>query len=329
MTEEPVPSKPREMQEANPGVSENFVDASDMHILHVDSNWGRDQFSEKRVRTEIKNSYNDGFVLNEIELTRIKDVQNDLVKRINGGKDAAFEFQAKYHNGAIYKPLSLSDILAGENHGSSRVVRILMRAKDNGNNNVIVIQFSDVAHEGRSIDAISYSIQAQDKDWAFVAASTIDERIKKVKMPRATKIFSVSFQTLTSFVMLLALLAVMLLASSMDISQNQHILALEDAKRTAMDAVDFLYKYERFKLENNRSKDYLPYMMPGFMMLMFALVFGSRLLFRSFPMYNFCWGDYDRVYNRKVNILKFLFGTIMLSLLLGVLGNYLYGNLFS
>lgn len=56
------------------------------------------------MKTELTPKIKSGFFLNNIELIRIKDSQNEQIKKINGGCDATFTYEVKYLNGGISYP---------------------------------------------------------------------------------------------------------------------------------------------------------------------------------------------------------------------------------
>jgi hypothetical protein len=47
-----------------------------------------------------------------------------------------------------------------------------------------------------------------------------------------------------------------------------------------------------------------------------------------FPAYNFCWGEYVRVFERRQAQARFIFGGVLLVVLLGLLINFLSKKLF-
>lgn len=80
-------------------------------------------------------------------------------------------------------PILIDDILSEENDGSKKLTRIIMSAVGSDpQKGEIQVKFSDLSQKENSDEyPISYSVISDDKDWAFVTASTIDERISKIK----------------------------------------------------------------------------------------------------------------------------------------------------
>jgi hypothetical protein len=163
--------------------------------------------------TEVTPKIRSGFFLDPINATRIKDSLNEQVKKANNGADAHFEYEVKHANGAVSQPASLDEILSGENDGSRRVIRLAISASAAvPSNGTAGVKFSDISDDSNSDEVpVSYFVKSDDQDWAFVTASTIDERIEKAKTGWLMNVFLVNAATLS--LMLVVLLVVFLITT--------------------------------------------------------------------------------------------------------------------
>jgi hypothetical protein len=214
------------------------------------------------MKTEIKPRIKSGFFLNEIELIRIKDAQNEQIKKINNNVDAEFNFEVKYKNGAISNPSSISDILNEENDGSKSIIRLKMEARQQIQNGAEVhIQFSDVSHQENSDEVpISYLIQSNDKDWTFVSASTIEERISKVKSGKIAEFFSLDKllpAAMAAFT--LAMMAFLMFYGNMaSVDQRR---AIDDIYSHSKNSNEFIYKLEIWRITRSAGIESFPTVM--------------------------------------------------------------------
>jgi hypothetical protein len=141
------------------------------------------------MRTELNSSSDKIFFVSDQELIRLKDTINEQIKKINHDNGASFLFEIRLKNGAISNPSILDEILSLENNGSTLVERITINATaDNAKTGLVSITF-DKSGIDRFGHSIAYKIISADKDWAFICASSIEERISRITSNSFVKLF--------------------------------------------------------------------------------------------------------------------------------------------
>jgi hypothetical protein len=283
------------------------------------------------MKTEIKEKYKSGFFVNEIELVRIKDSQNEQIKKSSSGVDAEFKFEVKYKNGVISEPTSIDEVLAEENDGSKSIVSLTMAAKHPTNDEIeIIVSFNDI-NETNSDDApINYSVKSDDKDWTFVSASTISERLLKVKSRDASKWIGDSLPFyLINLVMLVFFTYISIRINN---SKYEQIKELNRLKMSSKDMYDYVHKVNLMiaggDFDPNRALSSIMPWLIGILILYYVMSRISNRIISWYPKYTFYWGDRMSKYDSKISKVKFVVGGIILAIILGVVGNYISSRLF-
>ncbi|MBW6529135.1 hypothetical protein KZ820_00135 [Sphingomonas sp. RRHST34] len=279
------------------------------------------------MKTEVTPKIKSGFFLNEVELTRIKDAQNEQIKKASGGIDAAFKYAVKYRNGVIADHASVSEIVSEENDGTRAVVRMSLKAINPVDPECYVeVTFSDVAYEQNSDSIpISFAVSSNDKDWTFVTASTIEERIDKVKSSKIRNAFSAK-----NFVRAFPLIGVSALSAMtfmMESATDRKIERIKEIRRTSRTLAEYIFRVDTMR---STESDMTYYFMPLVLLPMFLLLLSDpleKLLRPLFPRYVFYWGDNIPRQDRRIAMLKVLGGGVVLAIIVGVIGNYIYDRL--
>jgi len=282
------------------------------------------------VKTEVKPRIDKGFYINDIELVRIKDAQNEQIKKISGGVDANFSYELKYRNGVIANIPSVNDILSEENDGTKSIIRLAMIASSVIDvDTKIAVRFSDMSHSENSDSvSISYDVLSNDKDWTFVTASIIDERIKKVTTSNIIALVLGS-----KFFRISPVLIPMGVLASYSWKTNDALKSkverLSEIRSSSKSVIDYLYKVDVMNATVSHSIDYLPLVMIlSFVPVLLSLFFTERMI-NWFPRYTFYWGDATARYDKRVTLIRFLAGGVIFAIIIGMTGNYFYDLIFS
>lgn len=240
-------------------------------------------------------------------------------------------YRVKYENGIVAEPSSLDEVLDGENSGSAAVRQISFTLSEATEEPKIVItaMFSD-REATQEWESIWYGIKGQDRDWTFVASSQLAERISRVERFDPTRF--VRHRLLSLFLMLLLLGWLMFSLGSMVNFSAERAEALKGLRTQwrqgqLTDLVDALLKVNEADVkisavhESHRS---LPRQIGIPFALVLVIMFGAEPLINViYKPYVFAWGEALSKYDRRKGWMRFIFGGIVLALLLGVLGNYI------
>jgi hypothetical protein len=287
----------------------------------------------RAVKTEAKKQYRCGFALTESELRRLHDLFVQQIKRTSAGDEFQANYEIKYRNGSVGYPASLDEVLAQENSGSASVLRFKMGVSGKGAepSNMIGVQFSneDEDEGGYYYPAIASVVLGEDRDWAFLTSSQLDERIAKIKLfalnqivPRRTGLWT----ALGPAVALGLFLSAFLLAT------RRHNLEVESgidgivrrwkagALRDPVDAVLQVAQVESRRTEFSRTE--VGILIAAVSLPVVLLILGYSYQYFQ-PPYNFLWGDYVAVYDKRRSRGRFIFACILVASAVGVLVNFI------
>lgn len=281
------------------------------------------------MKTENQRSYNTGFVLTEPELRRIHQLIIEQFQRhLGSSANIKVSYEIRYRNGSISEPNSLDTIIAQENIGSSAITRLGIRFTDDNNPFLydVTLRFINLDLEEYGSTSISYTVIGNDRDWVFIVKSLLDERIKRIKCFRIYSqdnffrfFFAIFF---SSF-----LLTIVALPDSKFQELNKLKLIEQNYKNGKFkNPIEALIEIEKYKIDANYSSMPMNSMVGvGIILALIIIVFAT--VYYCFPSYNFCWGEYIAFKKRKENIGKFIIVTVIFSLLLGVITNYISARL--
>src|SRR6266702_4154876 len=131
---------------------------------------------------ESRKTFKFGFVLRESDLRRLVDTISDQFRKLAGpGEHPGHHFRLKFRNGAIADNTSLDHVLAQENSGSGRIVRLHYEEEVGEEATGITrvsIEFTDVdVDDEPGYVSIRFAVLGHDRDWVFVTSSLLEERV--------------------------------------------------------------------------------------------------------------------------------------------------------
>ena len=125
-------------------------------------------------KTEVPISFRHGFVLSEQELRRISSAcREQLVKA--GGETVTESYVAHLKDHSVIESEAIEDVLSLENGGHKEIVRLELNFDSEPNK--IELRFKDAHQDSKSWESIGFDITSSDRDWAFLTASDLEDRV--------------------------------------------------------------------------------------------------------------------------------------------------------
>jgi len=267
---------------------------------------------------ESKKSYNFGFVMKESDLRRLVDTISEQFRKLESSVQAQKRFSLKFKNGAIADNLSIDEVLAQENSGSGRIIRLYYEEvliEGGSPPTRVSIEFINLdAEEERGNISVKFAVHGHDRDWVFVTSSLLDERIDRLKRFALNQLgetprTKVAFKLL-SLVFPLVLLLVMMFSAQSSVTRlqtgnNGAVDRIESRWKAGdlKDPVEAIIILDRERIIRERDfkiADVLPLKLIGGA-IAGLVVLGVLFLFllRYYPVYNFCWGEYLETFTRR------------------------------
>lgn len=285
----------------------------------------------KSMKTEAKKSYDCGFALAEGELRRLHDTLLRQLKSAPTVDGLETNYEVKYRNGSVAYPSSLDEVLEQENFGSAAIVRLKMQASDRieGPANQISVEFTNAEEDEQ--ESIRYRVTGDDRDWVFVTSSQLDERIGKIKLFSPNQLFFGKFRFWVSVLPL----GILMLATLLTISLSSHrrhtrslsqlnAISLEWKTGTLKDPGVLMIDVGRVIIDGSQASETLPIWIPFAMVFaIFALPLLGYCYAYFQPPYNFLWGDYVPIYEKRRSRGRFVLVGIIFAVILGIVINFI------
>lgn len=237
-----------------------------------------------RVNKSLSNSY----VLDEPELRRIHQVLTEQVVQAYKSDDIRTTFNLKLKNQMTFDKTSLDEIFAESNGGEHAIQELEIDITNRSSRDNISISFSK--SEFRSI---RYTINGNDRSWVTISQSVIEERIRNIKrsfiLTGTFRFLSQVSSGIIAFVMIIFFLTSFVELLTKTTPSGGITVSVKDA-------IVFLI---------------------GFILL----AIGIFSYFFFFPPYNFCWGDYIKIYRSRQSIGKFILIVVLIGIVLSVFGS--------
>jgi hypothetical protein len=232
-------------------------------------------------------------------------------------------------NGVIADNVSLDEILAQENSGSGQLMTLkahFVTPDTPQEPQEVIFSFTDAdANDDEGTISVRYTIRGNSRDWVFVTSSLIEERIAKVKRFAPNELFA----RRRWFTPLLGIFVVTLLSVPlivMDTGKSDHseaaVAKLKQAwqEKAVKDPVEAIVLLEEAKqVKRSFMSHVVPVLVPCAILTFLLLLF--LFFVRYYPIFNFCWGDYVEVFQRKEASRKFWLVVIGIGFVISVLGS--------
>jgi len=251
------------------------------------------------------------------------DTANQQMQRV---APAGFKtsFRVKLRNGTVAHSSSLEDLLTFENIASKQIVRLDAVLEDGDEDGyLIVLRFVNLNEEDDTLSSVNYVVVGQERDWVLVTSSELEERIGRTKCfaPQGKLNKAGRFRTpYAAYVFLLLSMGGMVYS----ISQRPHMADVIETKwktGALRDPIEALILVERGReVDASLAPVTIFKWAVGYPLALGSLMaLGFLLLSYLYPSYVFCWGDYAKVYERRVSTRKTVFVSIILALIIGVI----------
>jgi hypothetical protein len=301
------------------------------------------------IQVESRKTFKHGFVLTEAELRRIVDNISEQFQKL--GETPSITYKMTFRNGVIADTNSLDEVLSQENIGSGQIISLGIRYREAEPEDItalddtkmlhgtsVLLQFIDVdVEEEPGYLAIRFLIRGQSRDWVFVTSTILEERVTKIKRFAPNQISSKGpsgalFRFAIPLLVMLSLVAGVF-TSIRDMSKTHPGTILEESWKSGKvkDPIEAIIMAEKLRDEALiRKNSFLYFVTPlAFMVGILLVVLLIAYFFdRYYPAYNFCWGDYVEVFQRKESRRKFILVVLVVGVLVsfvgGVLANMLH-----
>ena len=278
------------------------------------------------MKTEYVKSYFKGFVLNEQELRRLIDTSREHILKLENNE---FEqtVEVKLRDGSLLTTNDVDEILRLENLGSKSVERLSIKFSPiNGTDNWFInVFFQDGYRHEDEWKSTKLEIVGESRDWVFLAASALEERLKRIQ--RISWPFLLSRRWLMLVPMLIALAIV---PFSGDWSVGDYSakavkeLEREYSEGNISNAIEAFIYYEKTKqaFQPNLSRAILPVVIT-FAVPMLIYMFALFAFPRFIPSYHFYWGDYIAVFDKRRNAIRVIWVALVLAIIASLIAGFI------
>jgi len=289
------------------------------------------------MRTQIDKRFNWGFFVSEQELRRLVDLaQSHMDKASPSPSGVKRAIEVHLSDGSIIETEQLDDVFGLENYGSKgiRSLDVAFRGEGEGAPTISFGLLEPTYFGWFDDESVRYSISGSSRDWAVIAASALEERLRKAKRVSWRRLFSRPNLSLGMLIVFLLSLVLTLLWIPKAPSVSFDFAAALEQQRSEgkiRDGVDAIIQLERLKashLASDRPDSLFPFMFITVLVLLVVLSFALRLVVvRLLPSYAFYWGDNIGVLDRKRFWAKLVFLGIGLTVAVSMLSQWFFESL--
>jgi hypothetical protein len=275
------------------------------------------------MKTEVSKTYKWGYVLSEQDLRRIVQTCQEHLSKLEINTPH-LHVTAKLRDGALVETNDITDVISIENGGLKSIQRLQLVFDDGKEKSeqTIKVQFQDGWKNPDGWTSINYQIVGPSRDWAFIASSEIEDRIKKTKT--TSYAYIVNHRWFLILPMLIGLV-LMNVASDRLLRSKEPVTVLESAYRRGevQNPIEAL-----ILLENTRNEGHMTLRIVA--ILLFAMLspfalaaIAFRLAPRMLPSYNFYWGDYMATYDKRRGVMKIFWSVVVLGIIASLIAGLL------
>jgi len=289
----------------------------------------------KPIAVESKKSTKIGFILNEADLRRIVDLLKEQAKKIPEVYKTTEKFTIKYKNGVIAETESIDTVIEQENSGSGLIIRLkyeLSTTTAQGDYYSSIEFINADADEDPGTTSIKYSFRGYDRDWVFVSSSLLNERIDKIKR-FALNQYSRSLQFLMPLIFMIIFVLPMVINDIVSKSYSKNNSPSTQLKSMYKEnkitgPIEAMICLEEMREANNEIKDKKSFkpVLYGFGAVGILILFYFFLI-RYYPVYNFCWGEYKDIFQKRESARGFWLVIIGIGIMVSFIGGILANKL--
>ncbi|MFM9957108.1 MAG: hypothetical protein ACKVZJ_03465 [Phycisphaerales bacterium] len=274
------------------------------------------------MRTEISKSFSWGFVATEQDFRRLIQTATDHLLKPSGASLGMSQYEVRLEDGSVFQTAQFDDVFQLENAGNKiiREVSCSLSSSHPGGECTINVELKDGNTNKKNWDSATYRVSGDTRDWAFVAASDLDERLKRMKAIAWESIFA---QRWPMTVIMLAGMPLSIFGSFYFKPKDTTHVQLQSlyAEGKLANPTEAIIALEKIKASRSEIDTLWPLfvMWGGLLAIYFCCAF---VLPKLSPSYNFCWGEYTAQYGKRVRLRNALFTLVVISLVVSVLANF-------
>jgi hypothetical protein len=275
---------------------------------------------------------NSPFVLTDRKLSRVVEVAKERLERITVDQKYDETHEVRFKNGKELRINSLENVLTLDNSKKNPITRLglTLEVKSGGE----TLHGIQVIFDATELYRYGILIQAESKDlgWVQESMGALEEQVERAipndlvySIKRRLGIFSAA-------IVLVILLSLSIIAPAnhgllrLPEDRIASLVALSNSAKSETEKIDFVFKYLSMTLEEDTTpapakgvKSYRKYFIG--VPILIGVFSAIAAIIWFYPSYIFAWGDCGESYETTVARRKVLWYGVVLSLVIGVLGN--------
>ncbi len=281
--------------------------------------------------TELKGSFKFGFELKEKDLRRIVDTITDKYSN-SKSNNLIHQYKFKDIKGLVTETNNIDDIFFDDNVGSKKISQISLEIYDKEKTHYSNVNFFDLKSEKDEKNSINYKLSGDNRDYVFVLASELDDRINQFKKINMSNLVSDRFVPMLFVMALIPVLIILTFIKSADFKKAKiefiEKISLENYTDTISGIKQLMFDIQLHQPTRSSDSPEIIYISFGSIMLFFVSYFIlGYFLDKFFFPYNFVWGDYASEFEKRKKIRNGIFYTTIGGVLIGMIGSYIAGYL--
>jgi hypothetical protein len=286
------------------------------------------------VRTNVYKAFNQSFALDKNKLSRIVNIIEQRYTEI--GITPISTYRVLLKNGKIIQVTTPDELLQLDNivKNPVRNLQISYVDQQNAPQHSLTLNFGGTAHD------IELRVLGSERKWADQFFAEVEEQIERLFTGNIFSVFSrrnasLIFPIFASIIFTLATIVLSIFFPSptsrerLSLEQINTLLELSEQAKTEQEKLDVVFQILTKQLEKARDSqtafnfasllDYRFFFLALPLIIIVACII--YLAAYCYPRQAFLWGDYENHYTSLLSRRTMLWGTIILSIVLGVVTN--------
>jgi len=272
--------------------------------------------------TEVRKSFQHGFLLSEQELRRPCHLLVEQIKRIDSINAPVNYFKLEFKEGFVEKFMSLDQVVSQDNGGTNKIQRLEIKITTNPRslNYSVLLKFDTTGGS----NSIRYHIVGEDNNWVAITKAQLEARIKKIKRWVPSQLGSSVYLSLLTTVASAFSLSLLIGTPNSQNSRIKELALLEfDWKNGKIkDPVEAIILIKKIRLNSDSVTLDMNYINPSLWLGIILVFIGWFAAVYCFPAYNFYWGDYIQEFKRKQFIGNLILVGVLLGIFVSILSNW-------
>lgn len=274
------------------------------------------------------------FILSDRKLSRIVEVAKERFGRIKDEHEIFENYLVDFKGGKDLQIDTLENLLKLDNSDKNPIVNLRMQFSVGSERNDK--HFHEVLiHYIVSDDvALGLSATSSDLTWLQETMGALEEQLERT-IPTD---FAYSINKSSNFIVAMSLGFLVAISASftqpnislkMPVTQVEELVTLSSNAKTESDKLDFVFRYLSATLVKSDSAEQIKHISKNpktyfiGVPVLVGLVSAIVAIFYFYPRHVFAWGDSGEKYELTIERRKFLWYGVVLTLIIGVLGNLL------